>query len=318
MAPSSGVLAPIAEPTFPEDIEQTITDVLLNDARDMCGTMSLVASRFHASRTKPFKFRTVVVCQRSNWLKRISDILLPNASFIHVLAINLPLSEGQLTDDELSLLRQLLLESTEQLRHLVVVWHLWTHFPAECGYLHLESFYLICIMTIWDRAWSSTNPLSPPTLGNLRHPAELKDLTFYAPPNLTNPVKYRPIGTLYLPPTNHCPNLEYLTYVADRTPVPAVSFFCGDPRIKGVMFVCTDGDEEEEVDSLIVEDKRFFPNFSAAYLPSSSQGLEEWLAKLEGRRSVFEHLPPRAVELVVSGDMRHLRDVEHFRSMIFY
>jgi hypothetical protein len=48
MAPSFGVLAPIQEPTFPEDIERTIIDVLLNDARDMCGTMSLVASRFHA------------------------------------------------------------------------------------------------------------------------------------------------------------------------------------------------------------------------------------------------------------------------------
>jgi hypothetical protein len=192
-----------------------------------------------------------------------------------------------------------------------VVWHLWTYFHAECGYLHLESLYLI-----WDRVWSSTNPLSPPTLGNLRHPAELKDLTFYAPPNLTNPLQYGPVGRLYLPPTNHCPNLEYLTYVADCTPVPAVGSFCGDPRIKGVMFVCTDGDEEEEVGSLIAEDKRFFPNFSAAYLPSSSQGLEEWLAKLEGRRSVFEHPPPRAVEFIACDAMRH--GAEYLRSKIFY
>jgi hypothetical protein len=238
-------------------------------------------------------------------------MLLPNASFIRVLALDLPLSEGKLTDDELSLIRRLLLESTERLRHLAVVWHLWTHFHAECGSLHLESLYLI-----WDRAWSPSNPLSPPTLGNLQHPAELKDLTFYAPPNLTNPVQRLPVGTLYTPATNHCPNLEYLTYVADRMPAPTVGFFCGDPRIKGVMFVRTDGDEEEEVGSFIAGDKRFFPNLSTAYLPSSSQGLGEWLAKLEGRRSVFTHPPPRAMGYIP--DMRHLRDVEQFRSTIFY
>jgi hypothetical protein len=127
-----------------------------------------------ASRTKPFKFRTVVVCQRSNWLKRISDILLPNTSFIHVLAINLPLSEGQLTDDELSLLRQLLLESTEQLRHLVVVWHLWTHFPAECGYLHLESFYLICVRMLlsgWPAHYTSRPKGLNDKLGLITRPA---------------------------------------------------------------------------------------------------------------------------------------------------
>ncbi|KAJ7872965.1 hypothetical protein B0H13DRAFT_2669339 [Mycena leptocephala] len=269
MGPSLGVPAPIPK-KIPEDIERTITDVLLNDARDMCCTMSLVASRFHAW-TKPFKFRTVVVRRRSNWLKRINDVLLPNESFIRVLALDLPLSEGKLTDDELSPIRRLL-ESTERLKHLAVVWHLWTHFHAECGSLHLESLYLI-----WDRAWSPSNPLSPPTLDNLRHPAELKDLTFYAPPNLTSP---------------------YLTYVADRTPVPTVGSFCNDPRIKGVMFVRTDVDEEYPDDSLIAEDKQFFSNFSTAYLPSSNQGLGEWLAKLEGRRSVFEHPPPRAMEFI--------------------
>jgi hypothetical protein len=47
MGPSLGVPAPIPK-KIPEDIERTITDVLLNDARDMCCTMSLVASRFHA------------------------------------------------------------------------------------------------------------------------------------------------------------------------------------------------------------------------------------------------------------------------------
>jgi hypothetical protein len=36
------------KPAFPEDIERAINDALLNDARDMCGTMSLVASRFYA------------------------------------------------------------------------------------------------------------------------------------------------------------------------------------------------------------------------------------------------------------------------------
>jgi len=36
------------KPAFPEDIERAINQALLDDARDMCGTMSLVACRFYA------------------------------------------------------------------------------------------------------------------------------------------------------------------------------------------------------------------------------------------------------------------------------
>ncbi|KAJ7656799.1 hypothetical protein DFH06DRAFT_1473420, partial [Mycena polygramma] len=88
---SSAELVP-SSPKFPEDLERTITEVLLNDAADMCGTMSLLASRFHAWAI-PFAFHTVVIHQRDDWMQRISECFLPNANTIHVLVLHLPSRE---------------------------------------------------------------------------------------------------------------------------------------------------------------------------------------------------------------------------------
>ncbi|KAJ7670230.1 hypothetical protein B0H17DRAFT_1086127 [Mycena rosella] len=275
-------------PRFPEDIERAINDALLHDARDMCGTMSLVASRFYAW-TKPITFRTVVVRRHDDWTKRISNLLLPNAGFIRALAIDLP--SPRLSDDELSHIRQLL-EASQRVRHLAVGWNVWARFYPECGSLQLESLYLI-----WDRA----HPASPPSLKHLQHPAELKDLTIYAPPDPRNPTPFRPWGELFLPATAHCPNLAYVTYAADRTPVPTVGSLCEDlSNLQGAMFVLVDIPDkfvnEESEDELLKDDKEAYPNFSTAYLCHSSQVLGEWLAKIEGRPSVLEHPPPHAVE----------------------
>ncbi|KAJ6597031.1 hypothetical protein DFH09DRAFT_109596 [Mycena vulgaris] len=289
--PASSSVAASPKPTFPEDIEQAINDVLLKDARDMCGTMSLVASRFHAW-TKPITFRSVVVHRHNNWTTRISDLLLPNASFIRVLAIDLPFTRGQLSDEELSHIRRLL-EASGRVRHLAVTWNIWAHFHLECGFLQLESLYLI---------WDKFHPISPPSLKHLQHPSTLKDLTVYAPPDLHNPTPFRPWGDLFLPETDHCPNLAYVTYAADRTPIPTVGTLCEDlPGLKGAMFVLVDMPEkymnEEEEDEMVKDDKALYANFSTAYARFSRQLLGEWLAKIEGRRSVLEHPPPHAVEI---------------------
>lgn len=240
-------------------------------------------------RTKPTTFRTVIVRRNDNWTKRISELLLPNASFIRTLAIDLPLTRGHLSDEELSHLRRLL-EASERVTHLAVVWNIWAHFPRECGALKLESLYLI-----WDRA----HQISPPSLKNLQHPAALKQLTVYAPPDLRNATPFRPWGELYLPGTAHCVDLDYVTYAADRTPIPTVGSLCEDaPGIKGAMFVLVDIPEEyvteDAEDELLKEDREVYPNFSTAYVRFSSQVLGEWLAKIEGRRSVLEHQPPRS------------------------
>ncbi|KAJ6553150.1 hypothetical protein B0H19DRAFT_1263554 [Mycena capillaripes] len=129
----------IPELALPEDIERAITEMLLSETRDMCGTVSLVASRFNTW-SKPFKFRTVIVRQRKSWMKRISRVLLPNAHFIRVLAVDLPSERGQLPEKE-SFHIQRLLDASTHVSHLAVVWHIWAHLPRECGALQLESLY---------------------------------------------------------------------------------------------------------------------------------------------------------------------------------
>ncbi|KAJ7208015.1 hypothetical protein GGX14DRAFT_567314 [Mycena pura] len=275
------------KPAFSEDVERAINNVLLNDdARDMRGTMSLVASRFHAW-TKPITFHTVVVRQHNDWTGRINDLLLPNASFIRVLALNLPSIGGPLSDDELSHIR-LLLEASTQTRHLAVSWNVWARLHLECGSLPLESLYLI---------WDKFHPTSPPSLKHLQHLAKLTDLTIYAPPDPRNPTPFRPWGEFFLPSTAHLTNLTYVTYAADRTPIPTIGSLCED--VKGAMFVLVDTPEqyvnEESEDDLIKDDSEAYPNFSTTYLRYSSQVLGEWVAKVEGRKSLLEHPPPRAV-----------------------
>ncbi|KAJ6562765.1 hypothetical protein DFH09DRAFT_489463 [Mycena vulgaris] len=274
--------------TFPEDIERAITDVLLDDARDMRGTMSLVASRFHVW-TKPITFRTAVVRQHKDWTKRISDLLLPNASFIRVLAINLPGTGGKLSEEELSHIQRLL-EASDGVNHLAVGWYIWAHFRRECGSLQLRSLYLI-----WDRAYG----ILPPSLDNLEHPTQLKDLTVYAPHDLKYMALWRSWGELYIPETARCTNLAYVTYAADRPIHTVGSLYQEIPHIQGVMFVLVDipgeyPNEEEEL-AITKLDKKMYPNFSTAYLRFSGYLLAEWVAKMEGGPSVLEHPPPRAV-----------------------
>ncbi|KAJ7810888.1 hypothetical protein B0H14DRAFT_3151018 [Mycena olivaceomarginata] len=276
------------KPAFPEDIERAINDALLNDARDMCGTMSLVASRFYAW-TKPFTFRTVIVRRHKNWTKRISDLLLQKASFIRILAIDLPHAQARVSDQELSHIRAFL-EASDGVRSLAVSWTILAHLHRACGSLPLERLYLI-----WDR----THPTSLPSLKHMQHPTALKDLTVYAPPDLRDATPFRPWGELYLPDTAGCVNLECVTYATDRTPIPTVGSLCEDiPNLKAAMFVLVDIPEDiaGAEDEMVTEDKEVYPTFSTAYLRFSSQVLSEWLARMEGRRSVLDHPPPRAVD----------------------
>ncbi|KAJ7821759.1 hypothetical protein B0H14DRAFT_2830323 [Mycena olivaceomarginata] len=261
------------KPAFPEDIERAINQVLLDDAPEMCATMSLVASRFYAW-TKPITFRTVIVRRHSDWTKRINDILLPNASFIRCLAI-----PGQLSGAELSHVRQLL-DSARQVLHLAVTWSLWAQLPRECGALSLESLYLI---------WDSESHILFPSLKLLQRPSALRDLTISAPADLHDLTSFRTWGELYLPDTAHCTRLAYVTYAADRYTSPTVGSLCEDiPSLQGAM-----GGEEDE---MITDDVAVYSRFSTAYLPRASQVLGEWVAKMEGRPSVLVHPPPHAVE----------------------
>ncbi|KAJ7109593.1 hypothetical protein C8R43DRAFT_1161708 [Mycena crocata] len=275
-------------PVFPEDIEQAIILVLLHDVREMCGIVSLVASRFYAW-TKPVTFHTIVIRPRKDWAKRISELLLPNASLIRALAIDLPSTRDRLSEEELSHIQRLL-DSSGGVRHLAVVWNIWIRFPRECGSLELESLYLI---------WDGAHPVRLPSLDCLKHPSKLKDLTFYAPPDLHDPTPFCSWGEFFLPETDHCANLAYVAYAADR-PVPMVGYLCEKiPGVKGVMFVLVDMPEKyssaAEENGTVRDDLALCAIFSTAYVRFSGQLVGEWLGKIEGRQSMLDHPPPHAV-----------------------
>ncbi|KAJ7695791.1 hypothetical protein B0H17DRAFT_427204 [Mycena rosella] len=289
----------ISAPTFPEDIERAIIDALLNDARDMRGTMSLVDSRFYAW-TKPARFHTVVIRHtHTDWQTRIRDLFLPNARFIRVMAISLPTRRqgwypaasterpAQLSDEDLSHIRRLL-QASDSVRHFAVDWNIWPCLLRECGALQLESLYLI---------WDGVLPTHIPSLRSLRNPATLKDLTIYAPRS-TSPDHFRP-PDFSLPAVAHCANLAYVTYVtyaANLTlTLPLTRMRTDLAHLKGIMFVFGGETPTEERDD-ILNTKKLYPNFSTVYLGSTLSVLGEWLAKMEGRQSVLEHPPPRAVE----------------------
>ncbi|KAJ7734490.1 hypothetical protein DFH07DRAFT_844815 [Mycena maculata] len=281
-------VAATIEPTFPEDIERTINEMVLNDMRDMCGTMSLVASRFHAW-TKPIMFHTVIVRRQKNWLQGISQSLLPNASLIRILVLDLPFTERRgrrLSFKEASHIRRVLVAS-DQVRHLAVTWNIWAQFERKCGALQLESLYLI-----WDRVVDSEDP----SLDRLQHPSALKDLTVYAPHRLGEGGRkswWRP-GALCLPSTAHCANLAYVTYASESKPILDI----GDFYLRRARFVLVDTEEKfataaaEYTTARIRRDTAKNPNFSVTYLRFSSQVLVEWVAKMEGRPSVLQHPPP--------------------------
>ncbi|KAJ7429802.1 hypothetical protein B0H11DRAFT_2400680 [Mycena galericulata] len=258
--------------------------------------MSLVASRFHTwwvsltacrrsqyntvcNRTKPVMFHTAIVRRHNNWMRRISDCLLTNASFIHVLVLDLPLTQGgvrgQLAEEELSSIRQLL-KATGRVRHLAVTWNVWAYLQRECGALRLESIYLI-----WDRA---CNVLEP-SLHHLQHPAVLKDLAIYAPCSLPYPDWWRR-AQLFLPATTQCVNLAYVTYATDSIPWPGVQ----DSKLKWAMLVLlgrTEPHEDQAQSIKTIREK--YPNFSAVCMQYFRQVLEEWVAKMEGRESLLYH-----------------------------
>ncbi|KAJ7144192.1 hypothetical protein C8R44DRAFT_916135 [Mycena epipterygia] len=278
MAASSRVPA-TPQLTFPEDIERAINEVVLNDTRDMCGTMSLVASRFHTW-TKPFIFHTVIIRRHDNWMQRISDCLLPHARFIRILVLDLPFTQGraraQLSSEELSLIRRLL-EASGRAKYLAVTWNIWADLERECSALRLEGLYLI-----WDGAFG----IHAPSLHHLQHPAALEDLTVYAPDDLRHPMSWVSFGSRFLPATTHCVNLAYVTYAADRIPSPGVV----NVDLKGVTLVLIGRTELSQRDAGLIEmDTGRFPNYSALCMRYLNQVLEEWVAKMEGRESLLGH-----------------------------
>ncbi|KAJ7076996.1 hypothetical protein B0H15DRAFT_571402 [Mycena belliarum] len=275
---------------LPEDIEREVTEVLLSEAKDMCRTMSLVASRFNAW-TKPVMFGTIVLREHDNWTTHLSEVLLPNTRFIQRLAVMVEYnrSDGShLPDADLAQIKRLL-EASIQVKHLAVTWSIWARLPQECGNMHLESLYLE-----WDRDYC----ISPPTLRHLQHPDELKDLTVYAPPDLDNPMpKWRSWGYFYLPTTTRCTNLAYVTYAALTLPDRSLGALSAQPNMKGVMFVLVDTSEKYMTgDNRWKREEKVWPAFSAVYLRYPHQILGEWLARMEGRPSALVHPPPHYVE----------------------
>ncbi|KAJ7174466.1 hypothetical protein C8R46DRAFT_1252014 [Mycena filopes] len=287
-APSSESLAmEYTSPTFPEDLERQICEVLLNDTRDMRGVMSLVASRFNIW-TKPIKFHTVVVRRHNDWMQRLDDCILPNAGLIRALVLDLSFSKDDrrclFSNEELSSIRRLL-GASEGVTHLAVTWNIWAYLERECGALRLQSLYLI-----WDDALLDVNP---PQLGGLQHPAALEDITIFAPLSLDPHYSgwHRPED--YLPHAWHCTNLAYVTYAA-----VCVAHGWIDPRLKGYLAVAV-GERtvnetlKEEEHFSIKYDKEHHPNFATLYLRTWNDVLREWLNKAEGRESLLEHPPPR-------------------------
>ncbi|KAJ7100972.1 hypothetical protein B0H15DRAFT_1018235 [Mycena belliarum] len=191
-------LAPASEPVFPADIERSLNEIVVDGFPEMCGTMSLVAARFHGW-TKPFKFRTVTVRRSSNWTQRIKSQLLPNAAFIRTLVLDLPFTHdglrGEVPAEELAILRALL-ETAGGVKHLALTWNIWAHLQSECGALEIRSLYLI---------WNGVYRISAPSLASLQHPDALVDLTFYAPKSLPYADHWRWMGKNLLHDTSILP-----------------------------------------------------------------------------------------------------------------
>ncbi|KAJ7642394.1 hypothetical protein DFH06DRAFT_1301661 [Mycena polygramma] len=271
------------DPRFPQDIEQIITEMLLDEERDMAGTMSRVAARFyHWSKTKAL--HTVVVHYRPDWTKRISELFIPNAAFIRILAIDLPLTRGRLTNEELSLIQRLL-QASDGVIHLAVSWHIWEHFGSECGSMHLQSLYLI-----WDVVYN----IPPPSSEHLKHRSTLREITIYAPPQLDG--SEWPWAETYMLATiiEECPNITHVAYATSRH-VPDIGFYSrGDSGFDGgphVMWVLVDSPTkflDYPAEKEIFEDEALYPNSSTSYLRFSSEILGEWLAKMEGKTSVLD------------------------------
>ncbi|KAJ7101518.1 hypothetical protein B0H15DRAFT_796293 [Mycena belliarum] len=243
--------------------------------------MSLVASRFNIW-TKPIALHTVRVRQRDNWMEWIRHCLLPNAGFMRILVLDMWSSKTwdrvPLPNEELALIQKLL-KASEHVAHFAVTWNIWSDLQHECSVLQIESLYLM---------WDHTLDVPGPSLANLQYPAVLRDLTVYAPPDLENPNPFRRWPEEYLPTTDQCPNIEYITYAVDRLPFP-MRFFAR--RCKWFMFVLLDRTEpyDDEVED-VLEFQESEPNFSLQCIQHWHQILGEWVAKMEGRDSLL--IPP--------------------------
>ncbi|KAJ7617300.1 hypothetical protein FB45DRAFT_933847 [Roridomyces roridus] len=286
-------------PMFPEDIERLIHQTLLHDSQEMRGVMALVAARFHLW-TKPFIYRTVVIRRRDDdvdWMQRTVDFLLPNAGLIRTLALDLPFSgrQGPSFEEELTHIRKLL-RSASRIVSLAATWNMWSRLSIEIGSLELQNIYLF-----W--AGSSKYGLAAPSLSHLRHPQKLLALTI-ADPLLCHHTPL-PSGWYYtfsqyrrLPETERCTNLRYLAYGTARVGIQTLNTFCQDhPHIEAVfMFTTADiidvnGDLRQRLQAILQ------PNCYGAWVVSSSDVLQEWLARTEGRESVLDYRPhPRDAE----------------------
>ncbi|KAJ7261435.1 hypothetical protein C8J57DRAFT_1634386 [Mycena rebaudengoi] len=242
--------------------------------------MSLVALRFYTW-TKPVRFRIAVVRRNENWMHRVSGCLLPNATFIQLLVLDMPFRVGwnrsNIPEEELVLIGGLL-EASNRVRHLAVTWNIWETLERECCSLRLESLYLV-----WDGAFN----IDVPSLCLLQHPSTLEDLTVYAPAELDDPTPFRSWGERHLPKTTQCINLAYVTYAADRMPYPHVCYV----HLKGSMLVLVGRTEPyEDEKSWIERSREIYPNYSTVKcVRYSSQVLVEWVAKMEGQESLLYH-----------------------------
>ncbi|KAJ7755151.1 hypothetical protein B0H16DRAFT_1722366 [Mycena metata] len=275
-------------PSLPEDLEREITEVLLDEMRDMRGPMSLVASRFYAW-TKPIKFHTVIVHPQDGWMQRMNDSLTPDAELIRILVLDLPFNKNGTrytpSDEELACIRGLL-GASSGVRHLAVTWNIWEYLQAECGSLRLESLYLI---------WDGVRNIKCPSVENLQYPAALVDFSMFAPPSLDG---WHP-PEIYLPWTleARCPNLAYVTYVSRFIVLPYDM-----QNLKGFMSVAIRERKdrqagEEEEDFRVKSSKEELPNLSTLYLRALDEVLGHWLNKKEGRESAFKHPPPRVTNV---------------------
>ncbi|KAJ6517443.1 hypothetical protein C8R47DRAFT_1087296 [Mycena vitilis] len=270
-------------PTFPEDLERAINEIVLSDSKEMCGTLSLVAPRFHAW-NKPLAFHTVVIRRRDDWMRRISECFLPNASAIRILVLYLPFEnddgklQGRLQPEEFLLMRRLL-EVARGVLHLAVTWPIWAKLHPQCGALSLKSLYLI-----WDRPFCK-NVLS---LNSLKHPEALEDLAVYPPPSHDVVVQHAPNLEGYLPLTRECVNLASLTFVAPYVPNHPMGYAWTSVKTRIAVVVNQpelDEEDEETIEAVREKDGDLY----AVCVPEYVQVLREWVAKMEGRKSLLNH-----------------------------
>ncbi|KAJ7657313.1 hypothetical protein DFH06DRAFT_1328128 [Mycena polygramma] len=283
-------LAASPQPTFPEDIERAVNEVLLSDTREMCRTMRLVASRFETW-TRPVMFHTAVVHRHNDWMQRVRESLLPNGSLIRILVLDLALGDfdalmgrpgEKSSEEELSLLRRLL-SACGQVNHIAVTWNIWSQLQSECGALPFQSLYLM-----WDGEFAGDS--GAPSLDHLQHPEVLKDLTISAPGDLRGP-SWSPTSYLSLPPREQtlaqCVNLAYITYASDQSPVISVASF----EVEWTTLVLTKRPGGKpyhaEEETSLQRDRDRYPNHSIVCMEEWDQVLEEWVAKMEGRESLL-------------------------------